>query len=118
MPLLFSYGTLQQEDVQLSTFGRRLVGRRAALPRFEQAFVRIEDPAEAAATGRTHHANVKFNGDGESHVPGTVFEVTDEELARSDAYEAPARYERIAAELASGERAWVYLHRDGVPDTP
>jgi hypothetical protein len=24
MPLLFSYGTLQQDDVQLSTFGRLL----------------------------------------------------------------------------------------------
>ena len=26
MPLLFSYGTLQQEEVQLSTFGRKLEG--------------------------------------------------------------------------------------------
>ena len=118
MPLLFSYGTLQQEDIQRSTFGRRLVGRRAVLPRFEQGFVRIEDPEEAAATGRTHHANVTFNGDRESHVSGTVFEVTDAELARADAYEAPARYQRIAVELASGERAWVYLHRDAVPGAP
>ena len=28
MPLLFSYGTLRQETVQLSTFGRLLQGRR------------------------------------------------------------------------------------------
>ena len=27
---LFSYGTLQQEDVQLATFGRRLEGRADA----------------------------------------------------------------------------------------
>ena len=27
MPFLFSYGTLQQEAVQLSTFGRRLDGK-------------------------------------------------------------------------------------------
>jgi hypothetical protein len=26
MPFLFSYGTLQQEDVELSTFGMRLSG--------------------------------------------------------------------------------------------
>jgi hypothetical protein len=41
MPLLFSYGTLQQEDVQLSTFGRLLHGQRDELPGFEQSFVRI-----------------------------------------------------------------------------
>jgi hypothetical protein len=32
MPLLFSYGTLQQENVQLSTFGRLLQELR--FPRF------------------------------------------------------------------------------------
>ena len=31
MPKLFSYGTLQQEDVQLATFGRRLTGVSDAL---------------------------------------------------------------------------------------
>ena len=30
MPLLFSYGTLQQDEVQISTFGRRLEGERGA----------------------------------------------------------------------------------------
>jgi hypothetical protein len=28
MPLLFSYGTLQQENVQLATFGRLLYGQK------------------------------------------------------------------------------------------
>ena len=69
MPLLFSYGTLQQEKVQLSTFGRRLKGERDELPRFEQSLVRIEDPKVAAAIGQTHHANVKFNGNEESRGP-------------------------------------------------
>jgi hypothetical protein len=30
--LLFSYGTLQQDDVQLSSFGRLLEGRRTPCP--------------------------------------------------------------------------------------
>jgi hypothetical protein len=34
MPLLFSYGTLQQEDVQWSTFGRLLEGEPDELPGF------------------------------------------------------------------------------------
>jgi hypothetical protein len=36
-----------------------------------------------------------------------VFEVTDAELERSDAYE-PAGYTRIRTVLASGKEAWVY----------
>ena len=40
MPLLFSYGTLQQEDVQLATFGRLLQGQKDELLGFEQSLVR------------------------------------------------------------------------------
>jgi hypothetical protein len=79
MPLLFSYGTLQHEDVQLSTFGRKLDGRRDAIVGFEPSLVRIEDPAVVAGLGRTHHANATFNGNPESRVAGTVFEVTEAE---------------------------------------
>ena len=110
MPLLFSYGTLQQEDVQLSTFGRRLDGRRDAILRFEPSLVRIEDPAVAAKVGRTHHANATFNGDAESRVSGTVFEVTEAELLSADEFEAPFDYRRRVAELASGGEVWVYVH--------
>jgi hypothetical protein len=44
MPLLFSYGTLQQDNVQLSTFGRLLHGHTDELVGFESAIVQIEDP--------------------------------------------------------------------------
>ena len=111
MPRLFSYGTLQQEEVQLATFGRRLHGDRDELPGFDPSLVRIEDPAQAAAAGRTHHANVVSNGRPESRVPGTVFDVTDAELAAADDYERPASYERVIVTLASGKDAWVYVHR-------
>ena len=43
MPLIFSYGTLQEENVQLSTFGRLLHGQKDGLSGFEQSLVRIED---------------------------------------------------------------------------
>ena len=59
---------------------------------------------------RGPHANVTFNGRNDGRVSGTVFEVTDTELAAADRYEQPAAYKRIAATLASGKRAWVYLH--------
>ena len=110
MPLLFSYGTLQQEKVQLSTFGRRLKGQRDELAGFEPSSVRIEDPEVVATIGKTHHANVEFNGHEDSRVAGMVFEITDAELASVDEYEAAFSYKRVAAMLVSGKQAWVYAH--------
>ena len=110
MPLLFSYGTLQQEEVQLSTFGRKLEGEKDLLLGYEPSLVRIPDPAVAARLGRTHHDNVTATGDDWSSVQGTVFEVSDEELARSDRFEAEFAYRRVTAALASGKEAWVYIH--------
>jgi hypothetical protein len=55
VPLLISCGTLQQEGVQLSTFGRLRQGERDELPGFEPSFVRIEGPQVVAASGKTHH---------------------------------------------------------------
>ena len=112
MPLLFSYGILQQEDVQLSTFGRRLNGQCDELPGFAQTVVGIEDPQVVAALGKTHHANVEFNGNDGSRVTGMVFEITDAELSSVDEFEVAFLYERVAAVLASGKEAWVCAHRD------
>lgn len=107
MPFLFSYGTLQQEAVQMSTFGRLLRGHPDELVGFEQSLLRIEDPQFVATSGKTHHAIVKFNGRDASRVSGTVFEVSESELDEADRYE-PAGYTRIPARLASGKQAWVY----------
>ena len=109
MPLLFSYGTLQQDDVQLATFGRLLYGQHDELPRFEPSVVRIEDAELAATSGKTHHANATFTGRSDSRVSGTVFEITDAELAAADRYERLAAYTRVNAVLASGKSAWVYV---------
>jgi gamma-glutamylcyclotransferase (GGCT)/AIG2-like uncharacterized protein YtfP len=116
MPLLFSYGTLRQDDVQRSTFGRLLQGRGDELPGFEPSAVEIGDWQVAATLGRTHHANVMFNGRPDSRVPGMVFEVTDAELTAADEYERIAAYTRIVVTLASGERAWVYVDARSAPE--
>jgi gamma-glutamylcyclotransferase (GGCT)/AIG2-like uncharacterized protein YtfP len=115
MPLLFSYGTLRHEHVQLSTFGRLLQGQTDELVGFEQSSVRIEDPQVVATSGRTHHANVTFNGRHDSRVSGTVFEITHAELAAADQYEQLAAYKRIPAMLASGKQTWVYLDARSAP---
>jgi gamma-glutamylcyclotransferase (GGCT)/AIG2-like uncharacterized protein YtfP len=70
----------------------------------------------AARLGHAHHANVTATGGNTSRVHGTVFEVTDAELAAADAFEAPFSYERTTVVLASGRRAAVYVHSDRRPD--
>jgi hypothetical protein len=108
MPLLFSYGTLQQEDVQRSTFGRALGGSPDELVGYEQSVFRIDDPAFVAKSGKANHAVVRFTGNLEDRVSGMALEISDAELVSADEYE-PAGYRRMLAELASGRQAWVYV---------
>jgi gamma-glutamylcyclotransferase (GGCT)/AIG2-like uncharacterized protein YtfP len=113
MPRLFSYGTLQQEEVQLSTFGRKLAGEKDLVTGYEPALLKITDPALVTKLGRTHHDNISPTGDDWSNVQGTVFEVTEAELAMADTFEAQFDYKRVNVTLASGNEAWVYLHAPG-----
>lgn len=97
---LFSYGTLQDEEVQLTTFGRTLGGEHDTLPAYFQ-------------TTCGPHLNIQFTGQLTDSVEGTRFEVTPAELEEADLYEATADYRRIEVQLNSGKRAWVYLNEDG-----
>ena len=109
--LLFAYGTLQTEAVQLSLFGRRLDGQADALVGYRLVIVRITDQEFVKASGTADHRNLEFTGDPNDLVEGTVFAVTGSEIEQADAYE-PAGYERVLVQLRSGRNAWVYLqHR-------
>lgn len=111
MPLLFSYGTLRYEDVQLATFGRTLRGEPDQLVGFSLESIEIADPAFVATSGNARHAIVRRTGRPDQRVAGVALEVTDQELAQADAYE-PAGYTRLATTLASGREAWVYAADD------
>ena len=96
---LFSYGTLQDHGVQVSTFGRTLVGEHDALPEYRQITF-------------GPYLNVQFTGHQSDWVEGTRFEVTTAELEEADIYEATADYKRIQVQLKSGRFAWVYLNKE------
>lgn len=112
--LLFSYGTLQLDAVQLATFGRKLVGTADALPGFAQSMMKIEDAGVVATSGKTHHPFATFTGRETDSVPGTLFRITAEELQNADQYEVSA-YKRVAVILRSGARAWVYVDARHAP---
>ena len=105
---LFSYGTLQTESVQLSTFGRRLDGNPDALIGYRLRMIQIMDQEFVATSGAEYHRNLEFTGNASDVVEGTVFAVTEQELKQADAYE-PDGYERVRVKLRSGTEAWVYL---------
>ena len=112
--LLFSYGTLQLESVQISTFGRELAGTKDALPEFEQGLLAIDDPAVAAALGKTHYSIARYTGRASDAVPGMVFAITPDELRQADDYEIP-EYKRVAVVLRSGAKAWAYVDAQNGP---
>ena len=53
--LLFSYGTLQLERVQLESFGRRLDGMDDAMPGYRQTMLEITDPEVLRTSGERFH---------------------------------------------------------------
>ncbi len=112
MELLFSYGTLQQSEVQLATFRRTLVGHADELVGFAASSITIEDATVVATSGKSQHLIVRRTDHPGDRVPGTVFEITTEELHAADEYEV-AEYKRVRAPLASGREAWVYVDARG-----
>ena len=112
--LLFSYGTLQLERVQMATFGRPLAGTRDALPGFALIPLAIGDRTVVAISGTARHTMATFTGNASDVVSGTVFAVTADELRSADTYEVAA-VTRVAVVLQSGARAWAYVHARGVP---
>lgn len=108
--LLFSYGTLQQEHVQLKTFGRRLEGEPDALAGYKLVVITITDEAFVAKSGTAEHRSLQFTGNSADVVEGTALKLTKHELEQADEYE-PEGYERVKAQLRSGGSAWVFIHR-------
>ena len=111
MELLFSYGTLQQENVQLANFGRTLSGTKDALQKYKIGNVKITDVKVIKESGKDIHPILRYTADPRDEVTGTVFEVTAKELAQADNYEVDD-YKRISAALKSGKCCWIYAAND------
>jgi gamma-glutamyl AIG2-like cyclotransferase len=105
---LFSYGTLQQPEVQIATFGRLLEGRPDALAGFALAPLAITDPGVIAASGAAVHTIAVPTGDPADLIAGVVFAITPAELAAADSYEVDA-YACVEVRLRSGATAFVYV---------
>ena len=104
---LFSYGTLQKNEVQLELFGRLLSGVTDILRGYKLSTIEIQDGNFLAKGEETSQLTVVISDDKDT-VEGMVFEISLDELLLADRYE-PAGYMRVKVELESGKQAWIYL---------
>lgn len=108
MPNLFSYGTLQKEQVQMETFGRLLNGQKDILTGYQLTMLEITDPEVLRKSNQKYHPILEFSGNDKDEVEGVLFEVTDEEILQADEYEVDD-YKRIEAVFKSGKTGFIYV---------
>jgi gamma-glutamylcyclotransferase (GGCT)/AIG2-like uncharacterized protein YtfP len=108
MELLFSYGTLQKENVQRQLFGRSLKGSGDILQGYQRSTIAITDENFLLKGEDSKQQTLVRTDNSNDSIEGTVFEITGEELLLADQYE-PVNYKRTKVKLHSGKEAWVYL---------
>lgn len=108
MEKLFSYGTLQLENVQLETFCRKLTSCPDALVGYEIRDCIITDTEVLSRSKESVHPIACFTNNSNNILSGMVFDITPDELQKADEYEVDD-YKRIKCTLNSGQQAWVYV---------
>ena len=102
MKKLFTYGSLQHEDVQENLFGRALKGTPEKLIGYALKKIQIEEEF-----GIVHYPVIVETKNEADFIDGIVYEVTDKELNQTD-WDEGMHYKRIEVHLQSNEKAWVY----------
>jgi len=95
---LFSYGTLQDLQVQQYIFGRLLQGKADAALGFKKL--------ENAVYGK--YPLIINTNNPKDKVAGIAYEMTKADLKKADIYETSA-YKRQKFPLESGDEAWIYI---------
>ncbi len=103
---LFTYGTLQNEEVQENLFKRVLKGTPEKLNGFALKNIHLEE--EFGVVQYPIIVETKNEGD---FIDGIVYEISEYELGQADLYEG-IHYRRIEVELSSQNKAWAYSAAD------
>jgi gamma-glutamylcyclotransferase (GGCT)/AIG2-like uncharacterized protein YtfP len=105
MQKLFTYGTLQNEDIQESLFGRILQGTPETLIGYTLKEIQIEEEF-----GLVHYPIITETHQPEDNISGIVYEITTNDLHQADLYEG-LHYKRVEVHLQSNEKVWAYSTR-------
>jgi gamma-glutamylcyclotransferase (GGCT)/AIG2-like uncharacterized protein YtfP len=96
MEKIFTYGTLQDPQIQIQLTGHTLDGTPDTLQGYKMAKLK-----------GIHATYNILQPQSRATVDGVVYDVTADELKKIDDYEGDA-YMRVSATLVSDTRAWVY----------
>lgn len=99
---LFTYGSLQHEDVQENLFGRILTGTPETLVGYTLKKIQIEEEF-----GIVHYPIIEETHNSEDTINGMVYEISNIELRQADLYEG-VHYKRVEVQLQSNQKAWAY----------
>lgn len=106
--MLFSYGTLQLEKVQIETYGRKLKGKVDVLENYTVAQLEITDKNVLAKSNKKYHPIAVKSENKNDKIDGVIYEITTNELLETDKYEVED-YKRVLEIFKSGHKAWVYI---------
>ncbi|MEP6700991.1 MAG: gamma-glutamylcyclotransferase family protein [Bacteroidota bacterium] len=104
---LFSYGTLQRDNVQFKLFGRLLKGSTDILKGYKLSSIEITDESFISKGEEKFQLIAIPSNDKNDIIEGTLLEVSKLELLLADKYE-PAQYTRVNVEFSSGKKGWIY----------
>lgn len=105
MQKLFTYGTLQNEDIQENLFGRILQGTPEILIGYKLNEIQIEEEF-----GLMQYPIITETNKPEDTISGIVYEITTNDLHQADLYEG-LHYKRVEVHLQSNEIVWAYSTR-------
>ena len=103
---LFTYGTLQNEAIQLDLFGRTLKGEVDHIKGFRVQELRFT--SDHPEVPRRAYPAAIYTANPTDMIRGKVYRLSESELKQADQYETEA-YSRIEVLLASGITAWIYV---------
>lgn len=102
MQKLFTYGTLQNPDVQEELFGRVLKGKPETLKGYQLKEIQIEEEF-----GLVTYPIITETQNPNDTINGIVYEVSATDLRQADLYEG-VYYKRVEVHLQSNQNAWAY----------
>ncbi|NQZ42722.1 MAG: gamma-glutamylcyclotransferase [Flavobacteriaceae bacterium] len=102
---LFTYGTLQDEVVQLRVFGRKPKSKEAKLKGYRIAEEKVMDL----------YPTIEPSDQVDGFVAGLLLRVSNLELFNADVYETQA-YKRIMVSVNPRTKAWVYIATFGLSE--
>lgn len=102
MEKLFTYGSLQNDDIQEDLFGRTLQGTPEILVGYVVKEIQIEEEF-----GLVKYPILVETNKPEDTINGIVYTISTKELHQTDLYEG-LHYRRVEVHLQSEQKAWAY----------